>query len=107
MEVRLIDQFGSDGGNSLINNKDERIKLLKEAAAQKFAPREIVTCIACAKTFFKPSDAFDFILEIASYEDGMVWDAARKALESFIDDERMVSAIKKRVPKNRHPEKSE
>lgn len=93
MEVRLIDQFGSDGGNSLINNKDERIKLLKEAAAQKFAPREIVTCIACAKTFFKPSDAFDFILEIASYEDGMVWDTARNALESFINDENAKTEI--------------
>ena len=72
-----IDGFARDGGRRLILNRDERENIPKMG----LKGRELVSHITSAKLYLDPSDAFDFILDVAGCEDIIVFQNANDALK--------------------------
>lgn len=88
------DEFLRDGAKGRLTNKADRDQVFN----MNLKSREILPFLNAAHTFLPPVDAFDFILQLGSFEDSLVYSVASNILKQIADQVDLDSIIENFPP---------
>lgn len=81
MQFNLTD-FTHDGGRKMILDKTTRNQILKDLS-RVIKEREAIPYLCCAQSFLPPQEAFDFIIQMVTFQDTIAYNCACEILREL------------------------